>query len=1042
MPLKEITKILQIDELVRSVAVNRDRPICLFLGAGASISSGMPSGQRCIWEWKQDIFITNNPLLRESVSELSLPGTRQRIQQWLDQRAEYPPLDDPEEYSFYAAKCYPTSQDRRAFFQSYVSKAQPHIGYRLIAKLAKIGVIQTIWTTNFDGLACNAAAKFDVTCIEVGIDTAFRANRPAKAGELRVVSLHGDYRYDKLKNTASELQEQEGLLRDEFLHELQDYDLIVLGYSGRDASVMSLLEETYSKAGDCRLFWCGFGSSIPSEVEQLLNKAGSAGREAFYVPTEGFDDVISRFALRLMDSSSLKEVQQMMSDFSSGISGPAPFLSPEQTPTSLIKSNAYPLIIPHTALKGTLTIPPGIKPRHWLNDKWGARPGTIVSVDGGVLALADGQTLMEAFGSELVNSPVATAVSQADVLNDGRILSLYRRALVTNLANKLRLKSDMSRRIWEPVSYDTHFFNGINYNLHKALALRIEPVGGKLFVTLMPEIMVFTPSGELAEKDITKIVRSKVYASQYNAVFDTEIKNWTAKICGKEILDPSGAYFKIPASPSCAGLIQAGQAPLPREVLRFAHQKGWIIPDAPLVFTSSNGKSEVKDSNPLRGLVLNKPWDYKLTSSALCPEVEMGAICPQSDAHKLRRFLNQFHETSKADSKESDYLRDFPGFTSAFALPLKSPVPGDELWLGLDDNLIGEPINAAKDLAQRICRSLDVIRSLRPAAVVAIFVPFRWEPYERIDSDGERFDLHNFVKAYAARHGQSTQFIREKTTLGSQACRTRWWLSLALYAKAQRTPWRLDCLDDETAFVGLGYSVDSAASLGNHILLGCSHLYNARGEGLQFRLGRIENPVFRKGNPFMSLDDSRRMGETIRQLFYDAKMKLPSRVVIHKRTQFTEEEQQGLLQGLEGVANVELIEICVSESIRYLASKVNNGQLQIDTFPIPRGALVSLDKNTALLWVHGVTPNTQNPRFKYYQGKRRIPAPLLIRRYRGHSDVTQVATEILGLTKMNWNSFDYYSRLPSTIDSANSIARYGDYLSGMPSSSYDYRHLI
>ena len=275
-----------------------------------------------------------------------------------------------------------------------------------------------------------------------------------------------------------------------------------------------------------------------------------------------------------------------------------------------------------------------------------------------------------------------------------------------------------------------------------------------------------------------------------------------------------------------------------------------------------------------------------------------------------------------------------------------------------------------------------------------------------------------------------------------QTCRVRWWLSLALYAKALRTPWRLDCLDDETAFVGIGYSIDTAATRGNHILLGCSHLYSARGEGLQFRLGRIENPIIRGRNPFMSEDDARRTGETIRQLFYDAKMHLPKRVVVHKRTPFIAEEIRGLLQGLDGVANIELIEINIEESLRYLASKLVDGKPVIDKFPIPRGAVVVQNSNTALLWVHGSAPSAQNPNFKYYQGKRRIPAPLLIRRYLGQSDIVQVATEILGLSKMNWNTFDYYSRLPATLDSASAIAKVGKYLSGFGSAPYDYRLLI
>ena len=67
----------------------------------------------------------------------------------------------------------------------------------------------------------------------------------------------------------------------------------------------------------------------------------------------------------------------------------------------------------------------------------------------------------------------------------------------------------------------------------------------------------------------------------------------------------------------------------------------------------------------------------------------------------------------------------------------------------------------------------------------------------------------------------------------------------------------------------------------------------------------------------MSLDDARRTGETIRQLFFDAKLKLPTRVVIHKRTPFRKEEQDGLTAGLEGVPHIEMLEINFEESLRY-----------------------------------------------------------------------------------------------------------------------------
>jgi hypothetical protein len=261
-----------------------------------------------------------------------------------------------------------------------------------------------------------------------------------------------------------------------------------------------------------------------------------------------------------------------------------------------------------------------------------------------------------------------------------------------------------------------------------------------------------------------------------------------------------------------------------------------------------------------------------------------------------------------------------------------------------------------------------------------IYVPLEWALFEVINSAEEHFNLHDFVKAYAARNGQSTQFLRERTVVPKPAARVKWWLSLALYAKTMRTPWRLECLDDDSAFVGIGYSYDAHAPRTSQILLGCSHIYSARGEGLQFRLGRIENPIIRGRNPYMSLDDARRTGETIRQLFYDARMRLPKRVVMHKRTHFTEDEQKGLVQGLEGVQYIELIEINTEESIRFLASKVQDQKLTIDTFPVARGAAIVLADN-GLLQAHGHAPSVQNPRFKYFQGKRRIPALLFLTRF-------------------------------------------------------------
>ena len=119
---------------------------------------------------------------------------------------------------------------------------------------------------------------------------------------------------------------------------------------------------------------------------------------------------------------------------------------------------------------------------------------------------------------------------------------------------------------------------------------------------------------------------------------------------------------------------------------------------------------------------------------------------------------------------------------------------------------------------------------------------------------------------------------------------------------------------------------------------------------------------------------------------------------------------------------------------------MKQGTLQDDPFPVRRGAAVVLDKKRALIWVHGAAAGLGGK--TYYQGKSRIPAPLMITRHHGNAPFRTVADEILGLSKMDWNSFDLYSKHPATIESSNAIARIGVLLERFGPVSYDYRLFI
>ena len=181
----------------------------------------------------------------------------------------------------------------------------------------------------------------------------------------------------------------------------------------------------------------------------------------------------------------------------------------------------------------------------------------------------------------------------------------------------------------------------------------------------------------------------------------------------------------------------------------------------------------------------------------------------------------------------------------------------------------------------------------------------------------------------------------------------------------------------------------------------------------------------------------------ILDLFQQAMEKLPNRVVIHKRTPFKKDEIDGITSALQqaGINEIDLISITYDYHSRFIAQKVYSGELTTDNFPIDRGTCIKLSGRNALLWTHGVVPSIQHNR-RYYPGGRSIPAPLKITKYYGSGDLETIAKEILGFTKMNWNSFNLYTKLPATIDTSNTLAQVGNLSRQYSGTTYDYRFFI
>jgi len=1045
------SSLLSMDAFVRSVAINRRTPHAVFLGAGASISSGMPSAEMCIWEWKQAIFLTRNPALRDQFKEMSLTSVRARLQHWLDsQGGQFPVQGSPDEYGFYIQACFPLPADRRRFFAEKTQAARPQSGYKLLCCLAEEAIVDSVWTTNFDGLPARAAAEFALSPIEVGIDTQHRAIRVAHRGELLCVSLHGDYRYDPLKNTAAELQEQEHILRKALVDYFTDRPVIVAGYSGRDESIMAALIETYSRPGAGSLFWCGFGDTVPAPVAELIRVARAAGRTACYVPTQGFDDLMSRLAQHALQGEAQERAKAIaVGGAREGDLPVVDFEIAKRPIGGVIKSNAFAVRCPPELYQFTLKGMPERGAWEWLRDIVGRRDLLTAPLKGKVLALGTLADIEAAFGNRIAGSVERAPIGEEDLrIEDGMVVSLLRSALVRSAARSRGLGTDGERLLWFNDVQERRNFNGVSYAVHEAALIFLRRIGGESFIVVKPTLRVVGPDGEDAPEEATRDLKARILGYQHNDKFNEAVERWRGTLfpSGPTMLEyPVGCgstfRFEVRRAPVFSEIAVADgerAADLPPRVRAILRQRGFRISEPPLVFANARGPGQTKDSHPVRGLANNRPFDFDLTRSGLAPSVRLGVICPAEDARFLAGRLRDLNLRLAPGRSDRDYLPEFPGFQNAFGLPIDVPVPGGVGWAdyALPREVVG-PEQGAVELAHAVTHAVDRLRAAYAPHVILVYVPTRLNPFTAFDGEREHFDLHDFVKAYCVQQGVATQFLREVKVRQADGARLWWWLSLAIYAKSMRTPWVLDSLEADTAFVGLGYSIDRGAPKGQHVILGCSHIYNTRGEGLQYRLTKIEEPIIRNRNCFLGVDDARRVGETVRQLFFEAKGRLPARVVIHKRTGFLKSEREGLRQGLAGVGEIELLEINVDDALRYVASSIRNGSLHQDGFPVRRGTVVQIAPREALLWVHGATDVVQ-PGRRYYQGKRRIPAPLVLRRHAGTSDLRQLAVEVLGLSKMDWNTFDLYKQLPATLESSSRIARIGALLERQ-GGAYDYR---
>jgi hypothetical protein len=232
-------------------------------------------------------------------------------------------------------------------------------------------------------------------------------------------------------------------------------------------------------------------------------------------------------------------------------------------------------------------------------------------------------------------------------------------------------------------------------------------------------------------------------------------------------------------------------------------------------------------------------------------------------------------------------------------------------------------------------------------------------------------------------------------------------LGVALYYKIGGKPWRLSSAREGVCYIGIAYRLLEPGKKGSRSACSAAQMFLDTGDGIVFMgdTGQWYSPK----NRLFHLDrnSAKHLLEGVLSLYEDLEGKPLNEIFLHCRSGIDDDEFAGFNDACP--SNVKLNGIRVRQEI-YGNRLYREGQ-----FPIIRGSFWKLNPSSGYLWATGF-----KPRLGTYDGWE-VPVPLRIDIQHGDADLTQVASDILGLTKLNYNACRIGEANPVTIGFSDAV---------------------
>ncbi len=482
--------------------------------------------------------------------------------------------------------------------------------------------------------------------------------------------------------------------------------------------------------------------------------------------------------------------------------------------------------------------------------------------------------------------------------------------------------------------------------------------------------------------------------------------------------------------------------------------------------------------DPKTGLALHGPYSLGREDQIPLRSITVGVVGTPNLVFKMNNWLRNCQAQVTNDGSEPFWRPAFPGINEntcfqcniVFGETWQETIDPDHLTRTLQianywNQLLGVVelyTNAIARMIQReprptviVCitpeeidESLDTL-STQVGAMVRIRVPEGdSDDTEEIEGDEDQpepetnpmsslpFNVRRALKAAFMQFDIPTQLVRG-STLGQTFVGLRrhqqddatkaWNLIAGLYYKAGSHLWRLADVQPGTCYVGISFYRERLESQPG-MRTSLAQIFTHTGDGLvlrgnSFRWDRSQGP-----SPHLPED-------LAEQLLTDAIAKYtnhshgipPTRLVLHKSSRFEDAERRGFEKAISGAIPQWDFVAMEKRGIQFLR--------QGDRAAL-RGTWVRLEEGDYILYTRGYIPF-----LRIYPGMR-VPQPLEIIEHIGKSPADFILTEILALTKMNWNSADFSCEEPITL---NFSRRVGEILALIPKGApmrEEYRYYM